>query len=169
MFEYVAWAGHNKTMDMYTGCPNTTEGEKLRYQGNMINGTDGRQFPPLLPEDAILQVFAEDIYRSGVLVPSGPSSFHGVCVLISLCRRRCSFALRCITIVYLVPAHMPRTYQAGPRPTPPATTFSSSSAVPCMLDAPYTRIPPPHYNSNNNNSNDSNKTSTSITKTAISY
>lgn len=78
MFEYVAWAGHNRTLGIYTGCGDTEQGQSWRLEGNMINGTDGRQFPPLMSDDQPIAVFSEDIFRSAQLARDGNETYKGV-------------------------------------------------------------------------------------------
>ena len=79
VFTYRAWAGHNYTLDFWNGCnASTARGRQWRHEGNMINGTDGRTFPPLLPKEQPIRVFAEDIYRSGTLYFNNTVEYEGV-------------------------------------------------------------------------------------------
>lgn len=69
-FSYVEWAGNEKALHVWGGCPNTTEGLYLRHAGNLLNGTEGLQFRPLLDDDTYLPVYSQDLSRSALLYPT---------------------------------------------------------------------------------------------------
>jgi len=82
---YIQWAGRyhsltntTETVGKWAGCDDTPEGLAYRAQANMINGSDGIQFPPLLDDDQVLPVYTEDLFRSANLVHTEDVSYRGV-------------------------------------------------------------------------------------------
>eukprot|EP00052_Salpingoeca_macrocollata_P007224 m.58457 g.58457 ORF g.58457 m.58457 type:complete len:566 (-) comp15906_c0_seq1:70-1767(-) len=73
----VMWAGQS-ILNVWEGCGNDIQGLEYRVQANMINGTEGIVFQPLLDESDVLQVFTEDLLRSSDIVYTETAEFQGI-------------------------------------------------------------------------------------------
>ena len=70
---FQAWAGNNGSLNTWNGCGPENNGNATNARANMINGTEGVQFPPGVKPGQRLDVFTDDLSRSAELVPDeGP-------------------------------------------------------------------------------------------------
>eukprot|EP00053_Salpingoeca_punica_P010396 m.93577 g.93577 ORF g.93577 m.93577 type:complete len:551 (-) comp15378_c1_seq1:281-1933(-) len=75
---FTQWQNYT-LLDKWGGCPNTTPNyDVYNRQANMINGTQGDSFKPLLKREDVLQVYTEDLLRSSDLIYESDTSYKGI-------------------------------------------------------------------------------------------